>query len=208
MNGDRRHHDSSGFDRVHQPRQPVTTTTGGPLRSPARDRSGQSEPSRLTKQRYQPPRGGGARRERAPSPAPSQRPVSSNRPTIVELSDEALPAALTADGYWIGPTVGHGSYSKVRVAVCSLPGRTAVRVACKVINKVHETSSSYVRKFLPRELEVLCAVRHPNLVRTHRIYATPSAVHVFMDYCENGDLLDYLRFAKGIPPWQAHTFFK
>lgn len=126
----------------------------------------------------------------------------------MELSDEVLPAALAADGYRMGLTVGHGSFSKVRVAMCLLPDRTAVRVACKVISKVREADSSYVRKFLPRELEVLCAVRHPNVVRTHRIYVTPSAVHVFMDYCENGDLFDYLQFTRGIPSWQARTFFK
>lgn len=134
-----------------------------------------------------------------------------NKPKVVQLQDaDELTAVLAADGYRLGSTVGHGSYSKVRMALKSLPDdrNTMIRVACKVIDKRREAGGSYVRKFLPRELDILCVVRHPNVVRTHRIYVTPSTVHVFMDYCENGDLLSHLQHAKSIPVWQAHTFFK
>lgn len=148
---------------------------------------------------------------------PAQPPPSSppkHRPRIVHLDDEAaLSAALTADGYRLGSTVGHGSYSKVRIAYRTVPVTTTksstARVACKVINKRRDGgTSSYVRKFLPRELDVLRTVRHPNVVRTHRIYVTPNTVHVFMDYCEIGDLLSHLQHVKSIPQWQAHTFFR
>lgn len=144
-----------------------------------------------------------------PPPSPPK-----HRPRIVHLdNEEALSAALTADGYRLGSTVGHGSYSKVRIAFRTVPVTTSsssmVRVACKVINKRRDAgTSSYVRKFLPRELEVLRTVRHPNVVRTHRIYVTPYTVHVFMDYCEIGDLLSHLQHVKSIPQWQAHTFFR
>jgi len=126
----------------------------------------------------------------------------------VELSDKALAETLATDGYQLGSTIGHGSYSKVRVALHAFPGRATVRVACKVINKLRKDDGSYVDKFLPREMEVLGSIRHPNVVRTHRIYVSPSHVHVFMDYCENGDLLNHLQRTKGIPLWQAQTFFK
>lgn len=148
---------------------------------------------------------------------PAQPPPSSpskHRPRIVHLDDElALSAALTADGYRLGSTVGHGSYSKVRIAYRTVPvtatKSSTARVACKVINKRRDGgTSSYVRKFLPRELDVLRTVRHPNVVRTHRIYVTPNTVHVFMDYCEIGDLLSHLQHVKSIPQWQAHTFFR
>jgi len=139
-----------------------------------------------------------------PQPAASE----SHRPRIVELPDKGLVAALATDGYQLGSTIGHGSYSKVRMALYSFPGHATTRVACKVINKLRKNDSSYVDKFLPREMEVLGSVRHPNVVRTHQIYVSPSYVHVFMDYCENGDLLNHLQRTKGIPLWQAKTFFK
>lgn len=148
----------------------------------------------------------------AQPPPPSSPPK--HRPRIVHLDDEAaLSAALTADGYRLGSTVGHGSYSKVRIAYRTVPvtatKSSTARVACKVINKRRDGgTSSYVRKFLPRELDVLRTVRHPNVVRTHRIYVTPNTVHVFMDYCEIGDLLSHLQHVKSIPQWQAHTFFR
>ncbi|XP_015379426.1 PREDICTED: testis-specific serine/threonine-protein kinase 3-like [Diuraphis noxia] len=154
--------------------------------------------------------------EVSPNPVALLAQSSKHRPRIVHLDNEdALSEALTADGYRLGTTVGHGSYSKVRIAFRTVPVTASslypstARVACKVINKRREGgASSYVRKFLPRELDVLRTVRHPNVVRTHRIYVTPYTVHVFMDYCENGDLLSYLQHVKTIPHWQAHTFFR
>lgn len=146
------------------------------------------------------------RRQHVSPPPPSD--CRQKKPKIVELSDEALSTVMVKDGYRLGSTVGHGSYSKVRMALKSLSDNSVARVACKVIDKRRESGGSYVRKFLPRELEVLCAVRHPNIVRTHRIYVTPSTVHVFMDYCEVGDLLNHLQHTKSIPLWQAQTFFK
>lgn len=131
-----------------------------------------------------------------------------SRPEVVQLSDASLEFALISDGYRIGSTIGQGSYSKVRLALRTLPDNTAARVACKVIDKRREPGGSYVRKFLPRELDVLCAIRHPNIVNTHRIYVTPSTVHVIMDYCEGGDLLNYMLNVKTMPQWQALTFFK
>lgn len=126
----------------------------------------------------------------------------------MELSDKALADALATDGYVLGSTIGYGSYSKVRAALYSVPGSATTRVACKVIDKTRKDDHSYVTKFLPREMEVLGTVRHPNVVRTHRMYVSPSYVHVFMDYCENGDLLDYLQRTNDIPQWQAQRFFK
>jgi len=154
--------------------------------------------------------------ELPPPPPPPPPSTPKHRPRIIHLdSEDALSAALAADGYRLGSTVGHGSYSKVRLAFRTVPvmasasASSTARVACKVINKRRDPgTSSYVRKFLPRELEVLRTVRHPNVVRTHRIYVTPYTVYVFMDYCENGDLLSHLQHVKSIPQWQAHTFFR
>lgn len=144
------------------------------------------------------------------------------KPEMVVLPDDrALVPALAADGYRLGGTVGYGSYSKVYVAVRMTADKGRVRrLACKKIDKRRVAgggggrgggtgaASAYVRKFLPRELDVLRAVRHPNVVRTHRIYETPASVLVFMDYCELGDLLQHLQRAKSVPQWQAHMFFK
>jgi len=55
------------------------------------------------------------------------------RPKIVELADDAhLSTMLAVDGYRLGTTVGHGSNSKVRMALLSMPDNTVARVACKV----------------------------------------------------------------------------
>ncbi|XP_050432627.1 testis-specific serine/threonine-protein kinase 1-like [Adelges cooleyi] len=134
--------------------------------------------------------------------------ASESRPRVVHVPEDGVNAALTDDGYYVGTTIGQGSYSKVKMALKSQPDGSMVRVACKMIDKKRASNGSYIRKFLPRELEVLRIVRHPNIVNTHKIFITPSSVYMFMDYCEKGDLLDYLHQIKCIPNWQAHTFFK
>lgn len=239
MNGQQRHnyHRHNRHQQQHEPaadgqrrksppagRDPAARGFPDQRPQPERKRGTEPKPGEHDQQqqqqqrrwRWQPPK----RQHGSPSPALVTSPVHSSAdadrakgrpsPIVVELSDDdALTAALVADGYQLGSTIGHGSYSKVRAAMCTRPDRGEVgQVACKVINKMREANSSYVHKFLPRELQVLCSIRHPNVVRTHRIYVTPSTVHVFMDYCEYGDLLNHLQNSRGIPLWQAHAFFK
>ncbi|XP_050540394.1 testis-specific serine/threonine-protein kinase 1-like [Daktulosphaira vitifoliae] len=134
--------------------------------------------------------------------------ASEIRPKIVQVTEHSVSSALAEDGYYIGSTIGQGSYSKVKMALKLQPDRTMKRVACKLIDKRRASNGSYIRKFLPRELEVLRIVRHPNIVNTHKIFITPSSVYVFMDYCEKGDLLNYIQKTRGLPQWQAHSFFK
>ena len=44
-----------------------------------------------------------------------------------------------------------------------------------------------------REAEILCCIRHPNIVECHAIYESPSKVSFVMELCEGGELFDFLK---------------
>lgn len=64
-------------------------------------------------------------------------------------------------GYKLGQTLGEGSYSKVRVATSA---KYKGPLAIKVVDR-RRAPPDFVHKFLPRELSILRAIRHPNIVR-------------------------------------------
>jgi len=63
-------------------------------------------------------------------------------------------------GYTIGKTIGKGTYSKVCLAANS-KGET---FACKMIKKKVDFVD-FIEKFLPRELEIIATIKHPNIVQ-------------------------------------------
>jgi len=105
---------------------------------------------------------------------------------------------LLQNGYRMGKLIGEGSYSKVRLCPRHTESgkgdgdTTTYTLACKVISK-RKASSDFVNKFLPRELELVKRIKHVNVVRVYDVVELDSHVYIFMDYCSNGDLLEYVK---------------
>ena len=72
---------------------------------------------------------------------------------------------LQKRGYSIGSTLGEGSYAKVKAAYSERLGK---KVALKIINK-RKAPKDFLNRFLPRELEVLKSLRHPNVIQMYDI---------------------------------------
>ena len=72
---------------------------------------------------------------------------------------------LRKRGYTILGDLGEGTYSKVKHASWTRPQDSiTVKVALKVINK-KTAPRDFLEKFLPREIEVMKKLKHPNLIR-------------------------------------------
>lgn len=95
---------------------------------------------------------------------------------------------LETHGYLVGGTIGSGSYATVKVTPVRssraagvgaraggnhthFPSEQVARserhdcdVAVKIVSKI-QAPIDYLRKFLPREIEVVKGLRHPNLIR-------------------------------------------
>jgi len=80
------------------------------------------------------------------------------------------------------------------------------KVACKLVN-TNLAPKDFLKKFFPREIEIMSRVNHANLIRVHSIIQRKNKYFVFMQYCENGDLLDFVRNNGAIEEKQARTWF-
>ncbi|XP_009073220.1 PREDICTED: testis-specific serine/threonine-protein kinase 6 [Acanthisitta chloris] len=72
---------------------------------------------------------------------------------------------LSKMGYNLGPTLGEGSFSKVKAATSS---KYKGPLAIKVLDQ-QQVSQKIRYKFLPRELSIMRKIRHPNIVHIFEI---------------------------------------
>nr|CAD7427873.1 unnamed protein product [Timema monikensis] len=79
------------------------------------------------------------------------------------------------------------------------------KVACKVVNR-GTASQEFVSKFLPRELSIIRSIRHPHIVNLLDIVDMHGTVYIFMDLCEKGDLLEFIRDRGPLPESRARHY--
>lgn len=89
--------------------------------------------------------------------------------------------------YTFHRVLGHGQYGTVRKAV-KTTGTGIITVAVKSINK-KKLKGNF--KSLQRELEVLCLVDHPNVIKLYETYEDDKYLHLVMELCRGGDLFDH-----------------
>lgn len=104
----------------------------------------------------------------------------------------------------MGRQIGHGSYAKVKLAFSK--DRNTV-VAIKIISKFR-TPKDYLKNFLPREIDVVRGLQHPNLIQFYQSIETTHRVFIIMEYAENGSLLDLIRTEKKLCEDKARELFK
>ncbi|CAH1118515.1 unnamed protein product [Phaedon cochleariae] len=124
--------------------------------------------------------------------------VSQDPPQDKKLS------VLESHGYYLGKTIGTGSYATVRV---SHSERHDGNVAIKIVSKF-SAPADYLKKFLPREIEVVKGLRHPNLIRFLQAIETTHRVYIVMEYAENGSLLDIIRKDQYIDEVRSRKWFR
>lgn len=96
---------------------------------------------------------------------------------------------LEEHGYYIIGTIGTGSFSKVKTAQSQKEQKI---VAIKLVSK-SRAPKDYLNKFLPREIDVVKGLNHPNIIKYFRCIETTRRVYIIMQFAENGSLLDRIR---------------
>ncbi|KAF0305418.1 Testis-specific serine/threonine-protein kinase 5 [Amphibalanus amphitrite] len=113
--------------------------------------------------------------------------------------------ALQQEGITLFETIAEGSFSKIRRAYFQ---REHKEVVVKVISK-QRAPDEYYSKFLPRELATLRLTQeHPLVVDLYAAYEGPAAYYLVMEYCERGDLLDYVNKMGYLNEVEARAFFR
>ncbi|XP_076180038.1 testis-specific serine/threonine-protein kinase 6 [Ptiloglossa arizonensis] len=122
------------------------------------------------------------------------------------LSEQAV---LFARGYKFLKKLGEGSYAKVYLAEYKTeadPDRNN-KLACKVID-TGKAPKDFVRKFLPRELDILVKLNHPHIVHVHSIFQRRTKYFIFMRFAENGDLLEFVLKNGAVAEGQARVWLR
>ncbi len=83
----------------------------------------------------------------------------------------------------------------------------SLQIAIKNLHK-KAASKDYLTKFLPREIEVLQMVHHPNILQVYQIIESEDKCYFMLEIAENGDLLDYINSRGRIPEEEARSVFK
>lgn len=100
--------------------------------------------------------------------------------------------ALEQRGYSIGKKIGQGSYASVHLADYVDQSAKKLRLACKIFDK-EKAPHDFLEKFFPRELDILTKIENPHIIQVHSILQRGPRVFIFMNYAENGDLLDHIK---------------
>ncbi|XP_055527508.1 testis-specific serine/threonine-protein kinase 6-like [Wyeomyia smithii] len=121
-------------------------------------------------------------------------------------SSSSISRALGQHGYKIGQKIGKGSFSSVRLAKYISKNQNVSTLACKVVD-VNKGTEEFVKKFFPRELNVLMKIRHPNVIKIHSILKRERMVFIFMEYAEGRDLLKFINKNGALKESQAKLWF-
>lgn len=111
---------------------------------------------------------------------------------------------LKKRGYITGSTLGEGSYAKVKSAYSENLNK---KVALKIINR-RKAPKDFQQKFLPRELEVMKALNHPNVVQLYEVMHIGGKVFIAMEMAGHGDLLEYIKLRGAMQEDRARILFK
>ena len=102
--------------------------------------------------------------------------------------------------------LGHGAFSIVKKCHSV---KHKVDFAIKIIPLQDENQNSYVKKFLPRELELwgdISQSKHPNILNMIEKFSTADHLYIVMDFAENGDLSKLLMYG-AMTEHKARTYF-
>jgi len=123
-----------------------------------------------------------------------------------ERNDQAeIRRKLRAEGVVLvaDRVIGKGSFSSV---CCGYSTRLEKHVAIKLIDT--RVSSEYIQRFLPRELQLIPTLDHPNIVKFHGIVHSSAYTAMVQEYQENGDLLKLLKNRGKIDEEESRFMFR
>ncbi|XP_072143122.1 testis-specific serine/threonine-protein kinase 6-like [Dermacentor andersoni] len=133
-------------------------------------------------------------------------------PTPVALPEVAAPLSY-AEGLARPPPVTVAASPSVvplrpapRFVQPRIVAKDNLAYACKIVN-MGETSREYRTRFLPREINILARLRHPNIARVFQIICEARKVFFIMELATAGDLLFKIQNAGRLHERTAHHIF-
>lgn len=105
--------------------------------------------------------------------------------------------------YLLGKTIGEGTFGRVKLGTHILTDET---VAVKILEKARIADVADVER-VARELHILKLVQHPHVIQLYEIIETPQQLYLIMEYCNSGELFDFIVSLGRVPEQEACRFF-
>lgn len=115
-------------------------------------------------------------------------------------------AVLAKKGLLVRHTLGSGSYSKVKFALC-LENYTFSKAAVKIIDR-NKAPRDFQTRFLPRELSIWPRMIHKNIARMHEMFEDNFRVYMVLEFAENGDVLRFIQKSGAIKGHLARIWIR
>ncbi|KAI8622428.1 kinase-like domain-containing protein [Chytriomyces sp. MP71] len=119
------------------------------------------------------------------------------------LTSDSSAATEAVLGYRLGPVLGEGAHSVVRLGEDT---RTGWQVAIKTVKK--GVKSEAVRRALEKEVGIHRMLSHINVIRMHGSGEDASCIYVILDYAAAGELFEHIVPDVGLGELLAHFYFK
>ena len=115
-----------------------------------------------------------------------------------------IPKLKEIGNYKLGQEIGSGAFGKVILGK-HIP--TEEKVAIKILDKyiLNQTPDDY--QLVKQELSILKIVKHKNIVQLYEILETPRHIFIIMEYCEGGDIMNYILTRERLSENESLKFF-
>ena len=107
------------------------------------------------------------------------------------------------DEYEIKDIIGIGTFGEVKLAVNK---KTKEKVAIKIIDKEKMISFQNIER-IKREFNIIKELDHINIIKTYSITEDSKKFYIIMEYCEKGELFNYIIKNKRLKESEASFLF-
>ena len=115
-----------------------------------------------------------------------------------------LDADKQISDYILHDEIGSGGFAKV-VQGIHIP--TGEKVAIKIMDKIQLFTDPLNLRRVKTEISLLKIVRHKNIIKLYEVIETPQKIYLIMEYCEGGELFDYIVKKQNLTERQSCYFF-
>ena len=110
---------------------------------------------------------------------------------------------VTFGDYIIKETIGKGTFSKVKLGLNKITGE---KVAIKILDKSKILEKEDLDRVI-REMSILSKMDHENVIKVFQIYEDSKNFLIIMEYCEGGELFNYIVKKGRLSEKEASFFF-
>ena len=105
--------------------------------------------------------------------------------------------------YEIKQTIGKGTFSKVKLGINKL---TNEKVAIKILEKSKIIEKEDLERIY-REMKIIKQLNHKNIIKVNEIFENNEYYFIIMEYCERGELFDYIVEKERLNEEESSFFF-